>query len=156
VLNDATIPCLRCRVVCGGANNQLAEARHDATLAIRGIVFAPDYLANAGGVVDFHQETIDDQSDAVLASVARIGDITRSVLRYTARRHPIERRGCHRSGADHPAGVASQHQGAAPPAFKERWTGCVAGRPVPPVGGVISAVVADRHSGHALKHLHDR
>src|SRR5260370_41853437 len=36
VLNDATIPCLRCRVVCGGANNQLAEARHDAVLAVRG------------------------------------------------------------------------------------------------------------------------
>jgi leucine dehydrogenase len=81
VLNDATIPCLRCRVVCGGANNQLAEARHDAALAVRGIVFVPDYLANAGGVIDFHQETIDDQPDAVLASVARIGDITRGVLR---------------------------------------------------------------------------
>src|SRR6266478_5398858 len=67
VLNDATIPCLRCRVVCGGANNQLAEARHDAALAVRGIVFVPDYLANAGGVIDFHQETIDDQPDAVLA-----------------------------------------------------------------------------------------
>src|SRR5580704_4100033 len=73
VLNDATIPCLRCRVVCGGANNQLAEVRHDAALAVRGIVFVPDYLANAGGVIDFHQETIDDQPAAVLASVARIG-----------------------------------------------------------------------------------
>src|SRR5258707_1362229 len=80
VLNDATIPCLRCRVVCGGANNQLAEARHDAALAVRGIVFVPDYLANAGGVIDFHQETIDDEPDAVLASVARIGAITRDVL----------------------------------------------------------------------------
>jgi leucine dehydrogenase len=68
VLNDATIPCLRCRVVCGGANNQLAEARLDAALAVRGIVFVPDYLANAGGVIDFHQETIDDQPDAVLVS----------------------------------------------------------------------------------------
>jgi len=84
VLNDATIPGLRCRVVCGGANNQLAEARHDAALAVRGIVFVPDYLANAGGVIDFHQETIDDQPDAVLASVARIGDITRGVLRCAA------------------------------------------------------------------------
>jgi leucine dehydrogenase len=45
-------------------------------------VFVPDYLANAGGVIDFHQETIDDQPDAVLASVARIGGITRDVLRY--------------------------------------------------------------------------
>jgi leucine dehydrogenase len=81
VLNDATIPGLRCRIVCGGANNQLAEARHDAALARRGIVFVPDYLANAGGVIDFHQETIDDRPDAVLASVARIGAITRDVLR---------------------------------------------------------------------------
>ena len=84
VLNDATIPCLRCRVVCGGANNQLAEVRHDKTLAVRGIVFVPDYLANAGGVIDFHQETIDDRPDAVLASVARIGAITRDVLRCAA------------------------------------------------------------------------
>jgi len=84
VLNDATIRRLRCRVVCGGANNQLAEARHEAALAVRGIVFVPDYLANAGGVIDFHQETIDDQPDAVLASVARIGGITRDVLRYAA------------------------------------------------------------------------
>src|SRR6266576_1601554 len=86
VLNDATIRRLRCRVVCGGANNQLAEARHEAALAVRGIVFVPDYLANAGGVIDFHQETIDDQPDAVLASVARIGVITRDVLRCAAAR----------------------------------------------------------------------
>ena len=84
VLNDVTIPGPRCRVVCGGTNNQLAEARHDAALAVRGIVFVPDYLANAGGVIDFHQETIDDQPAAVLASVVRIGAITRGVLRCAA------------------------------------------------------------------------
>ena len=67
--------------MCGGANNQLAEARHDAALAVRGILFVPDYLSNAGGVIDFHQETIDDRPDAVLASVTRIGVITRDVLR---------------------------------------------------------------------------
>jgi leucine dehydrogenase len=79
VLNDATIPCLRCRFVCGCANNQLADVRHDAALAVRDIVFVPDYLANAGGVIDFYQEAIDDQPDAVLASVARIGAITREL-----------------------------------------------------------------------------
>jgi glutamate dehydrogenase/leucine dehydrogenase len=47
-------------------------------------VFVPDYLANAGGVIDFHQETIDDRPDAVLASVGRIGAITRDVLRCAA------------------------------------------------------------------------
>jgi hypothetical protein len=56
-----------------------------------------------GGVIDFHQETIDDQPAAVLASVARIGAITRDVLRCRDRRHPVERRGRHRPGAD-PAG----------------------------------------------------
>ena len=88
VLNDATIPHLRCRIVCGGANNQLAEARHDAALAVRGILFVPDYLSNAGGVIDFHQETIDDRPDAVLASVTRIGVITRDVLRRATETAP--------------------------------------------------------------------
>lgn len=81
VLDDATIPRLRCRVVCGGANNQLAASRHDTMLAQRGIVFVPDYLANAGGVIDFYQETIDDRPEAVLASVSRIRGIAEDVLR---------------------------------------------------------------------------
>lgn len=84
VLHDATIPRLACRVVCGGANNQLAEARHDALLASRGIVFVPDYLANAGGVIDFHQERIDDRPDAVLHAVERIRGITAEVLARAA------------------------------------------------------------------------
>jgi glutamate dehydrogenase/leucine dehydrogenase len=72
--------------VCGGANNQLAAARHAALLAERGIRFVPDYIANAGGVIDFHQERIgDDAPDAVLAAVARLGDITRDVLAQAAR-----------------------------------------------------------------------
>jgi leucine dehydrogenase len=81
VLNDRTIPLLRARIVCGGANNQLAEARHAAALASREILFVPDYIANAGGVIDFHQERIgDDAPDAVLGAVARIYDIMRDVL----------------------------------------------------------------------------
>ena len=72
--------------MCGGANNQLAAARHAATLAARGIVFVPDYIANAGGVIDFHQERIgDDSPDAVLGAVARIHEITRDVLKRAAR-----------------------------------------------------------------------
>ncbi len=84
VLDDETIPRLRCRLVCGGANNQLALARHDAMLAARGITFVPDYLANAGGVIDFYQETIDDRPEAVLASVERIRGITADVLAQAA------------------------------------------------------------------------
>jgi len=52
VLDRATIPRLRCEIVVGAANNQLA-AREDADrLAARGILYGPDYIANAGGVID--------------------------------------------------------------------------------------------------------
>lgn len=52
VINNRTISRLRAAVVAGAANNQLAEARHDALLAERGILYAPDYVVNAGGLVD--------------------------------------------------------------------------------------------------------
>ncbi|MCI0635087.1 MAG: hypothetical protein L0206_14430 [Actinobacteria bacterium] len=51
VLNADTIPRLRCRAIGGAANNQLAEPQDAGRLAERGIVYAPDYVVNAGGVI---------------------------------------------------------------------------------------------------------
>ena len=51
VLNDQTLPELRCKIVCGSANNQLAEDRHGDLVEQRGILYAPDYIANAGGAI---------------------------------------------------------------------------------------------------------
>ena len=51
VLSEQTIPGLECRVVAGAANNQLATPDDAARLAARGILYAPDYVANAGGVI---------------------------------------------------------------------------------------------------------
>jgi leucine dehydrogenase len=51
VINHRTLKALRVAIVCGGANNQLAEERHGDLLERRGIVYAPDYVANAGGVI---------------------------------------------------------------------------------------------------------
>ena len=85
VLNDTTIPRLKARLVCGGANNQLASQRHDLALAERDILFLPDYLANAGGVIDFHQESVDDSPAAVLKSVERIRRISAQVLDQSRR-----------------------------------------------------------------------
>jgi leucine dehydrogenase len=51
ILNAETIPRLRCSIVVGGANNQLREWADGARLAERGIVYVPDYVANAGGVI---------------------------------------------------------------------------------------------------------
>lgn len=84
ILNDDTIPRLVAKIVCGGANNQLLFPSHDAALATRGIVYVPDYLANAGGVIDFHQESIDDSPDAVLQAVTRIGAIAEDILARAA------------------------------------------------------------------------
>jgi len=55
-LNDETIPRLRCKVVAGAANNQLAEPRHGDALFQRGILYAPDYAINAGGLINVAEE----------------------------------------------------------------------------------------------------
>jgi leucine dehydrogenase len=57
ILNDETIPKLKVEIVCGGANNQLLEpAKHAEALEKRGISYAPDFVANAGGVINVYSE----------------------------------------------------------------------------------------------------
>src|SRR5262249_56548704 len=51
IINDKTIPQLRVEIVAGGANNQLLEDRHGDALEDRGILYAPDYVMNAGGLI---------------------------------------------------------------------------------------------------------
>jgi valine dehydrogenase (NAD+) len=55
-LNDDTVPALTASVVCGAANNQLAHPGVEKDLANRGILYAPDYLVNAGGVIQVADE----------------------------------------------------------------------------------------------------
>jgi leucine dehydrogenase len=55
-INDDTVPRLRARIVAGAANNQLAEPRHGDDLHARGILYAPDYAINAGGLINVAQE----------------------------------------------------------------------------------------------------
>jgi leucine dehydrogenase len=57
-LNDATIPHLVAKIVAGAANNQLAQPRHGDDLHARGILYAPDYAINAGGLVNVAQEVL--------------------------------------------------------------------------------------------------
>jgi leucine dehydrogenase len=57
-INDETLPRLRCRVVAGAANNQLAEERHGDELHARGILYAPDFVINAGGLINVYNELI--------------------------------------------------------------------------------------------------
>ncbi|NCN40972.1 Glu/Leu/Phe/Val dehydrogenase [bacterium] len=56
VINDQTLPTLKCKVVSGGANNQLAEDRHGEALRELGILYAPDYVINSGGLMNVFVE----------------------------------------------------------------------------------------------------
>ncbi len=59
VINDETVPRLNTKIIGGAANNQLAEIRHGDLLHRRGILYAPDYAINAGGIIQIivHDET---------------------------------------------------------------------------------------------------
>jgi len=56
ILNDDTIPRLKVKIVAGAANNQLEDERHGDVLHERGIVYAPDYAVNAGGLINVNAE----------------------------------------------------------------------------------------------------
>ena len=76
VINDQTLPRLACTIVAGAANNQLLEARHGAALHARGILYAPDYVINAGGLINIAEELRPSGYDRgrALAKVQTIGE----------------------------------------------------------------------------------
>jgi leucine dehydrogenase len=80
ILNDETIPQLRVEIVTGAANNQLLEARHGDALAERGILYAPDYVANAGGVINVYSELTGWSRDRALRKADEIYDTVLSVF----------------------------------------------------------------------------
>lgn len=73
-INDDTIPRLKVRVVAGAANNQLAEDRHGYDLMERNILYAPDYVINAGGVIHVYHQGPDFDEKVTMDHVARIGN----------------------------------------------------------------------------------
>ncbi|SMF82601.1 Glu/Leu/Phe/Val family dehydrogenase [Pseudobacteriovorax antillogorgiicola] len=75
ILNDNTIPELQTTIVSGGANNQLLdEAKHAAMLKEKGILYAPDYVINAGGLINVYQELQGYDADAARTKAAGIFD----------------------------------------------------------------------------------
>src|SRR5215204_1845031 len=74
VINDLTIPELKVQIVAGSANNQLLEERHGAILRDRNILYAPDYVANAGGVLNGCIEVLGWNADHSLKKVDEIYD----------------------------------------------------------------------------------
>jgi len=83
-LDDAVVDVLSARIVCGAANNQLAHGGIEKRLAERGIVYAPDYCVNAGGLMQVADELAGFDFDRAKARVATIFDTTLGVLERAA------------------------------------------------------------------------
>jgi valine dehydrogenase (NAD+) len=79
-LDDDTVPELTAKIVCGGANNQLAHAGIEKMLEDRGIIYAPDYLVNAGGVIQVADEIEGFVFERAKRRAAQIYDTTKRVF----------------------------------------------------------------------------
>ena len=101
IINDTTIPKLKVRIVAGGANNQLLEERHGDELMRRNILYAPDYVANAGGVINVYGEVAGwdaqkalDKADDIYDTVLKVFELAEqmNIPKYEAADRLAERR----------------------------------------------------------------
>lgn len=83
-LDDATVARLSAKIVCGAANNQLAHAGVEKQLADRGILYAPDYVVNSGGVIQVADEIEGFSMDRARAKAAQIYDTTLKIFGIAA------------------------------------------------------------------------
>jgi leucine dehydrogenase len=81
VVNDLTISQFKCKIICGAANNVLKDAViHGKALLDRAITYVPDYVANAGGVINVFHELKGYNRNAALKDVERIYERVSSLL----------------------------------------------------------------------------
>jgi leucine dehydrogenase len=81
IINDTTIPQLKVAIVAGGANNQLSEPRHGDELMRLGVLYAPDYAANAGGIINGCRELLGWDPEQSTAKVDEIYDTLLDIFR---------------------------------------------------------------------------
>lgn len=86
IINDKTIDRLKCKAIGGAANNQLAETRHGDLLHQRGIFYAPDYVINAGGLIQvadelningYSKDRAFKKADDIYGLILKIGQISK-------------------------------------------------------------------------------
>ncbi|WP_413175883.1 Glu/Leu/Phe/Val dehydrogenase dimerization domain-containing protein [Anabaena azotica] len=84
VINSSTIPKLKAKIIAGGANNQLENEELDSQmLAERNILYCPDYVINAGGLINVYDEMVDLDEENSLARVRNIGDTLMEVFQIS-------------------------------------------------------------------------
>ncbi|OLO42823.1 leucine dehydrogenase [Alkalihalophilus pseudofirmus] len=85
IINDQTIPKLKAKVIAGAANNQLKETRHGDLIHEMGIVYAPDYVINAGGVINVADELYGYNRDRAMKKVEGIYENIEKVIEISSR-----------------------------------------------------------------------
>jgi leucine dehydrogenase len=112
-IDTGNVDALRCEIVCGSANNVLASNSLADGLAERDILYAPDFIANAGGLINVYGELHDLERDRLDELVGSIGDALTRVFELAATRSvsPLE---AARTVALERLGAASEEAGAAP------------------------------------------
>ncbi len=79
-VDDANVDSLRCEILCGAANNMLADESLALVLQRRGVLYAPDFIANAGGLIHVYGDLHDHDPALVEELVDSIGDTVSRVL----------------------------------------------------------------------------
>ena len=140
-IGAGTIPSLHCAIVCGAANNQLEDAAAGEALREAGILYAPDYVVNAGGIINIAEEFMGYDPARAERRVRGIYETTRDVLRRAEADgvSPARAADATGRGADGVAGRPSRpstRTGRARPSTRLQ-TGCSAAAAERPAGLVI-------------------
>jgi len=85
ILNDVTLPQIKAPIIAGAANNQLARPQHGQALQDRGILYAPDYVINAGGIIDIYYEGPGYAWATVETHLKKIGTTLTQIFERSAR-----------------------------------------------------------------------
>lgn len=85
VVDDESLPGFRCSIIAGSANNVLLEPRHGEALAERGILYAPDYIINSGGLINVAGELEGYDEERVIERVMAIHDSVRRIIALSSR-----------------------------------------------------------------------
>ena len=85
IINDETIGQFRCPIIAGAANNQLAETRHGDKIHGMGILYAPDYVINAGGLINVYNELTKYSEERAKNKVLKIYDNVKKVIEISKR-----------------------------------------------------------------------
>ncbi|AXR05814.1 Leu/Phe/Val dehydrogenase [Salinimonas sediminis] len=92
-INDETLPTIKAKVIAGAANNQLAREEIGDTLRQQGILYAPDYVINAGGVIDiYHQRMETSTNEALRTHIEQIGETLNEIFERADKEHKATNR----------------------------------------------------------------